>query len=84
MVLPCAQYVRPYCLLSRPVAALRFGLSYWDVEELLAERGIDVDLVTVHRWLQRFTPLRPLVLGQGLGSCRVRWRFCPWPTNPFH
>jgi transposase-like protein len=36
---------------------LRFGLSYRDLEELLAERGIDVDHVTVHRWVQRFTPL---------------------------
>jgi transposase-like protein len=36
---------------------LRFGLSYRDVEELLAERGIEVDHVTVHRWVQRFAPL---------------------------
>jgi transposase, IS6 family len=36
---------------------LRFGLSYRDVEELLAERGIEVDHVTVLRWVQRFTPL---------------------------
>jgi transposase-like protein len=36
---------------------LRFGLSYRDVEELLAERGIDVDHVTIHRWVRRFTPL---------------------------
>jgi transposase, IS6 family len=36
---------------------LRFGLSYRDVEELLAERGIDVDHVTVHRWVRRFAPL---------------------------
>jgi transposase-like protein len=36
---------------------LRFGLSYRDVEELLAEPGIDVDHVTVHRWVLRFTPL---------------------------
>jgi len=35
---------------------LRFGLSYRDVEELLAERGIDVDHVTVYRWVQRFAP----------------------------
>ena len=27
------------------------------MEELLAERGIDVDHVTVYRWVQRFTPL---------------------------
>ncbi len=36
---------------------LRYGLSYRDVEELLAERGIEVDQVTVYRWVQRFTPL---------------------------
>ncbi len=35
---------------------LRYGLSYRDVEELLAERGVVVDHVTVHRWVQRFTP----------------------------
>src|SRR5204862_5564001 len=35
---------------------LRFGLSYRDVEELLAERGIDVDHVTVYRWVHRFAP----------------------------
>ena len=36
---------------------LRFGLSYRDMEELLAERGVAVDHVTLHRWVQRFTPL---------------------------
>jgi transposase, IS6 family len=36
---------------------LRYGLSYRDLEELLAERGVDVDHVTVYRWVQRFTPL---------------------------
>ncbi|GID98577.1 hypothetical protein Adi01nite_79890 [Amorphoplanes digitatis] len=36
---------------------LRYGLSYRDVEELLAERGIDVDHVTVYRWVHRFTLL---------------------------
>src|SRR5262245_11595433 len=34
---------------------LRYGLSYRDVEELLAERGVTVDHVTVYRWVQRFT-----------------------------
>jgi transposase-like protein len=29
---------------------LRYGLSYRDVEELLAERGVDVDHVTIYRW----------------------------------
>ena len=45
---------------------LRFGLSYRDLEELLAERGIDVDHVTLFRWVQRFTPL----LINGARPCR--------------
>jgi transposase-like protein len=33
---------------------LRFSLSYRDVEELLAERGLHADHVTVWRWVQRY------------------------------
>jgi transposase, IS6 family len=36
---------------------LRFALSYRDLEELLAERGVEVDHTTIYRWVQRFTPL---------------------------
>ena len=39
-------------------ACCRYGKQqarYRDVEELLAERGIDVDHVTVYRWVQAFT-----------------------------
>jgi transposase-like protein len=32
-------------------------LALLHVEELLTERGIEVDHVTVFRWVQRFTPL---------------------------
>jgi putative transposase len=32
----------------------RFTISYRDVEELLAERGIDVSYETVRRWAQKF------------------------------
>jgi transposase-like protein len=53
---------------------LRFGLSYRDVEELLAERGVEVDHVTVYRWVVRFTPL----LADAARPCRhavgTRWR----------
>ena len=34
---------------------LRFALSYRDVEELPAERGIEVNHTTVYRLVQRFT-----------------------------
>ncbi|MBV9730651.1 MAG: IS6 family transposase [Pseudonocardiales bacterium] len=36
---------------------LRYGLPYRDVEELLAERGIDSGSRDLYRWVQRFTPL---------------------------
>jgi transposase-like protein len=45
---------------------LRFGLSYRDVEELLTERRIEVDHVTIYRWVQRFTPL----LAEAARPCR--------------
>jgi IS6 family transposase len=45
---------------------LRYGLSYRDLEELLAERGIEVDHVTLFRWVQRFTP----TLADAAGPCR--------------
>jgi hypothetical protein len=36
---------------------LRFGLSHRDVQELLPERGIEVDHTIIYRWVQRFTLL---------------------------
>jgi transposase-like protein len=45
---------------------LRFGLSSRDVEELLAERGVEVDHVTIYRWVVRFTPL----LAEAARPCR--------------
>jgi hypothetical protein len=45
---------------------LRFGLSYRDVEELLAGRGVEVDHVTIYRWVLRFTPL----LAEAARPCR--------------
>src|SRR5271157_3665982 len=36
---------------------VRFSLSYRDVEDLLAERGLDVSYETVRRWVLKFGPL---------------------------
>ena len=35
---------------------LRFTLSYRNVEELLAERGIEVSYETIRRWVLKFDP----------------------------
>lgn len=52
----------------------RFKLSYRDIEELMAERGIVVDHATINRWVVKFSP-RLLERGRQhktpVGSC---WR----------
>jgi len=53
----CGRVVRVPCPALAVRWYLRYGLSYRDLEELLAERGIEVDHVTLYRWVQRFTPL---------------------------
>jgi transposase-like protein len=55
---------------------LRFGLSYRNVEELLAQRSIRVDHVTIYRWVLRFTPLlaKPAPMPARRGRSLVRGR----------
>src|SRR5438270_8457085 len=47
---------------------LRFTLSYRDVEELLAERGLEVSYETVRRWVLKFGP----GIARNLRRCRPR------------
>jgi len=50
---------RPEVILLAVLGYLRYGLLYCDVEELLGERGIEVDYhVTIYQWVQRITPVR--------------------------
>jgi len=52
---------------------LRFGLSYRDLEELLAERRVEVDHVTLFGWVQRFTPLLIEAAQPGRQAVGDRW-----------
>jgi hypothetical protein len=52
---------------------LRFTLSYRDVEELLAERGLDVSYETVRRWVLKFGPLIARKLRQHRPRPSARW-----------
>ncbi len=36
---------------------LAYALSYRDLEEMMQERGFDVDHSTLHRWVIHFAPL---------------------------
>ena len=53
---------------------LRFTLSYRDVEELLAERGLDISYETVRRWVLKFGP----------GIARRLRRHRPRPSDRWH
>jgi transposase-like protein len=53
---------------------LRFTLSYRDVEDLLAERGLDLSYEAVRRWVLKFGPLI---------ARRLR-RSRPRPSNRWH
>src|SRR5271156_2505405 len=53
---------------------LRFTLSYRNVEELLAERGLDLSYETVRRWVLKFGPS----IARGLRRRRPR------PSNRWH
>jgi transposase, IS6 family len=53
---------------------LRFSLSYRDVEELLAERGLLVDHVTVWRWVQSYAPEMERRLRSKLKPTNDSWR----------
>ncbi len=50
---------------------LRFTLSFRDVEDLLAERGVDVSYETIRRWVLKFGPIFARELRAG-AHARVR------------
>ena len=39
--------VRWYC---------RYGVSYRDLEEMMTERGVPVDHITIYHWVQKYAP----------------------------
>ncbi len=53
---------------------LRFTLSFRDMEELLAERGIETSYETIRRWVLKFGP----AFGRNLRRLRPR------PTDRWH
>jgi putative transposase len=53
---------------------VRFTLSFRDVEDLLAERGLDVSYETARRWVSKFGPL----------FARELRRRGPRPTSRWH
>ena len=59
----------------------RFTLSYRDVEELLAERGLDLSYESVRSWVLKFGP----AVARPLRRCRPRpsdrWHLDEWSSG---
>ena len=53
---------------------LRYSLSYRDLEEIMAERGLPVDHVTIWRWIQQYAPLLNQRLRRELRRPNGSWR----------
>jgi putative transposase len=56
---------------------LRFTLSFRDVEDLLAERGLDISYESVRRWVLKFGPSQENFAAGAIGRPRdgilTRW-----------
>ncbi len=53
---------------------LQFPISYRDLEAMLADRGVAVDHVTLHRWVQRFAPELERRVRRHLRPCHGPWQ----------
>jgi transposase, IS6 family len=53
---------------------LRYSLSYRDLEEMMAERGLSIDHVTIWRWVQRYAPILNQRLGRERRHPNRSWR----------
>ena len=53
---------------------LRYNLSYRDVEEIIAERGIKVDHSSVNRWVVKYAPLLAAEAQRYKRKVGISWR----------
>nr|WLE92595.1 hypothetical protein BHNBIJOD_00222 [Klebsiella pneumoniae] len=59
--------VRWYC---------KYGISYRELQEMLAERGVNVDHSTIYRWVQRYAPEGQWPLGVSVPGRRQPGPHC--------
>ena len=53
---------------------VRYGVSYRDLEEIMAERGVAVDHATLNRWVVKFSPLIAAYAQTRKKPTAVSWR----------
>lgn len=53
---------------------VRYAVSYRDLEEIMAERGVDVDHATLNRWVVKYAPLIADAAQQRKSRTARSWR----------
>ncbi len=53
---------------------LRYSLSYRDIEELMEERGVELDHATVQRWVVKYTPILEVEFRKRKKTVGTSWR----------
>ncbi|WP_170575957.1 IS6 family transposase [Ruegeria atlantica] len=53
---------------------LRYGVSYRDLEEIMAERGVELDHATLNRWVSRYAGLVAEALRYKMRPADRSWR----------
>src|SRR5205085_7164971 len=53
---------------------LRYSLSYRDLEEMMEERGLQVDHTTIYRWVQHYAPALERRVPAQLQPTNDSWR----------
>ena len=53
---------------------VRYGVSYRDLEEIMEERGVDVDHATLNRWVVKFSPMIAANAQARKRPATVSWR----------
>ena len=64
-------------MISRKVSQYEthiYSLTYRDLEEIMAERGLSIDHVTIWRWVQRYAPILNQRLRRELRRPDRSWR----------
>ncbi|MDP5220175.1 IS6 family transposase [Ruegeria sp. 2205SS24-7] len=53
---------------------VRYGVSYRDLEEIMAERGVSVDHATLNRWVVKYSPLAARAAQKRKANIAESWR----------
>jgi putative transposase len=53
---------------------VRFAVSYRDLEEIMAERGVDVDHATLNRWVEKYSSAIALQSHRRKAQTGLSWR----------